>query len=146
MKLRLFLEAIWGLRKLLMRLTEDRFKQMELWDWNKETGQPNSRWINKYFDKEKQKHIYEIKNWSKRYDHRHHAIDALVVALTEQWHIQRLNNLNKELQNWLEQNKEKVNLVINEDETVLEAFFNLDEKRREEIQKKIEGFRKIEAF
>lgn len=35
-----------------------------------------------------------IKEWSKRLDHRHHAIDALTVALTQQGFIQRLNNLN----------------------------------------------------
>lgn len=37
-----------------------------------------------------------IENWSKRMDHRHHAIDALVIALTRQSYVQRLNNLNKE--------------------------------------------------
>lgn len=34
-----------------------------------------------------------INEWSKRKDHRHHAIDALVVACTSQAFIQRLNNL-----------------------------------------------------
>lgn len=34
-----------------------------------------------------------IKDWSKRLDHRHHAIDALTVALTRQAYIQRLNTL-----------------------------------------------------
>ena len=94
--------------------------------------------IKKYFDKEKGKHIYEIKNWSKRYDHRHHAIDALVVALTEQSHIQRLNNLNKYLQDELTNRKDEFNLEVKEDETIIEAFFNLEEKRREEIQRQIE--------
>lgn len=37
-----------------------------------------------------------IKEWSKRLDHRHHALDALTIALTQQSAIQRLNNLNKE--------------------------------------------------
>ncbi len=36
-----------------------------------------------------------IKNWSKRDDHRHHAVDALICALTDQKVIFRLNNLNK---------------------------------------------------
>lgn len=41
-----------------------------------------------------QKHQEErIKNWTKRLDHRHHAIDALTVALTRQSYIQRLNTL-----------------------------------------------------
>lgn len=35
-----------------------------------------------------------IKGWTKRMDHRHHAIDALVIALTRQGYIQRLNTLN----------------------------------------------------
>jgi len=139
-----FLRSRWGLKKLFMELTESRFKQMELWDWNKETNESNSQWIRKYFDKEKEKHIYEIKNWSKRYDHRHHAIDALVVALTTQSHIQRLNNLNKYLQDELTNRKEEFKLEVKEGETILEAFFNLEKKRREEIQRQIESSRYFE--
>ena len=38
---------------------------------------------------------YEIiKDWSKRNDHRHHAMDALTVAFTTKNHIQYINNLN----------------------------------------------------
>lgn len=35
-----------------------------------------------------------IKDWTKRNDHRHHAIDALTVAFTKHSYIQYLNNLN----------------------------------------------------
>ena len=35
-----------------------------------------------------------ITDWSKRNDHRHHAMDALTVAFTTHNHIQYLNNLN----------------------------------------------------
>lgn len=35
-----------------------------------------------------------IKDWTKRNDHRHHAMDALTVAFTKQSYIQYLNNLN----------------------------------------------------
>lgn len=35
-----------------------------------------------------------IKDWTKRNDHRHHAMDALTVAFTKRSHIQYLNNLN----------------------------------------------------
>jgi CRISPR-associated endonuclease Csn1 len=137
-----FLRSHWGLKKLFMQLTESRFKQMEFWDWNNETNQPNRRWVEKYFDKAKQKHVYEIKNWSKRYDHRHHAIDALVVALTDQAYIQRLNNLNKFLQDEL--SKRKNEFKIEKGETILEAFFNLDEKHRSEIQRSIDSSRQFE--
>jgi len=133
-----FLRSRWGLKKLFMELTESRFKQMELWD-------SSNKWVNRYFDEEQKRNVYQIKNWSKRYDHRHHSIDALVVALTEQSHIQRLNNLNKELQDWLLKHKDEIKLEIKEDETILEAFFNLEEKRREEIQKGIEGFRNFDS-
>ncbi|MDN4166376.1 type II CRISPR RNA-guided endonuclease Cas9 [Cytophagales bacterium LB-30] len=35
-----------------------------------------------------------IKDWNKRNDHRHHAMDALTVAFTKRSHVQYLNNLN----------------------------------------------------
>ena len=35
-----------------------------------------------------------INNWTKRNDHRHHAVDALTVAFTTHNHIQYINNLN----------------------------------------------------
>lgn len=38
--------------------------------------------------------IRRIKDWSKRNDHRHHAMDALTVAFTKRSFIQYLNNLN----------------------------------------------------
>lgn len=139
-----FLRSRWGLKDLFMKLTKERFKQMELWDINPETGKPNEEWVKKEFDKKKNKDVLRIKNWSKRYDHRHHAIDALVVALTEQGHIQRLNNLNKYLQDELTKRKEEFNIELKEDESILEAFFNLEKQRREKIQKQIESSRFFE--
>ncbi len=38
--------------------------------------------------------IEQITGWTKRNDHRHHAMDALTVAFTRHSHIQYLNNLN----------------------------------------------------
>jgi CRISPR-associated endonuclease Csn1 len=38
--------------------------------------------------------IKRIKDWTKRNDHRHHAMDALTIAFTKRSHIQYLNNLN----------------------------------------------------
>src|SRR5699024_4736740 len=35
-----------------------------------------------------------IKGWTKRNDHRHHALDALTIAFTKRSYIQYLNNLN----------------------------------------------------
>lgn len=38
--------------------------------------------------------IRRITDWTKRNDHRHHAMDALTIAFTRHSHIQYLNNLN----------------------------------------------------
>lgn len=38
--------------------------------------------------------VKRIKDWTKRNDHRHHAMDALTIAFTKRQFIQYLNNLN----------------------------------------------------
>lgn len=38
--------------------------------------------------------VYRIKDWTKRNDNRHHAMDALTIAFTKSSYIQYLNNLN----------------------------------------------------
>jgi CRISPR-associated endonuclease Csn1 len=38
--------------------------------------------------------IRRIKDWTKRNDHRHHAMDALAIAFTKRSYVQYLNNLN----------------------------------------------------
>ena len=38
--------------------------------------------------------VRNIKNWTKRNDHRHHAMDALTIAFTKRSIVQYLNNLN----------------------------------------------------
>lgn len=38
--------------------------------------------------------IRRIKDWTKRNDHRHHAMDALTIAFTKHSYIQYLNNMN----------------------------------------------------
>lgn len=46
-----------------------------------------------YTDK-KGNNVDVIKNWTKRNDHRHHAMDALTIAFTKRSIVQYLNNLN----------------------------------------------------
>jgi CRISPR-associated endonuclease Csn1 len=48
----------------------------------------------------------KIEGWSKRDDHRHHAIDALIVACTRQSFIQQLNTLNSRI------TREELNRVV----------------------------------
>lgn len=79
-----FVRHTWGYDEILHSLNFSRYQQAGLTEMHE-------------FEHQGQKHTEErIKDWSKRLDHRHHAIDALVVAMTQQSFIQRLNHLNTE--------------------------------------------------
>ncbi len=79
-----FIRHTWGWDKILHDLQIDKYRL---------TGQTEMV----EFVHKNQRHSEErILGWSKRLDHRHHAIDALVVACTRQSYIHRLNNLNTE--------------------------------------------------
>ena len=80
-----YLRSLWGWDDVLMNLQLPRHKEQELTEWVEwETGNG-------------QIHKKEvIKGWTKRNDHRHHAIDAMVVACTRQGFIQRVNNLSSQ--------------------------------------------------
>lgn len=86
-----------------------------------------------------------IKGWSKRIDHRHHALDALTIACTEPSHIKRLNDLNKELQTWLDHHrKDFLPDFEGTPSELLDEIINLDEKGRNNIFKQIENFKCID--
>lgn len=77
-----FIRHIWGWDEVLHSLNIDRYRTVGLTEMvERERGG--------YVRTEER-----IKNWSKRMDHRHHAIDALTIACTKQGYIQRINNLN----------------------------------------------------
>ena len=81
-----YLRRIWGWDDVLMNLQLSKYRELGLTEW--------TEWET---NKGEQKHKKEvIKDWSKRDDHRHHAIDALVIACTKQGFIQRINNLSSE--------------------------------------------------
>lgn len=86
-----------------------------------------------------------IKGWSKRIDHRHHAIDALTIACTEPAHIKRLNDLNKELQTWLDNHRrEFLPEFEGSPSELLDEILNLDETKRNKIFEQIEKFKTID--
>ncbi|WBL43007.1 type II CRISPR RNA-guided endonuclease Cas9 [Algoriphagus halophytocola] len=69
----------WDLVNIMQELNFDKFKKLGLTELVEEKdGTFKERII----------------DWSKRNDHRHHAMDALTVAFTKHSHIQYLNNLN----------------------------------------------------
>ena len=77
-----YLRRIWGYDDILHSLDLPRYREGNL------TG-------NVTYNHRGQTHTEErINDWSKRLDHRHHAIDALTIASTRQSIIQRLNTLN----------------------------------------------------
>ena len=79
-----FIRHTWGYDEILHQLNFDRYKKGGLTEIRE-------------FDNKGEIHKEErIQKWSKRLDHRHHAIDALVIAMTKQSIIQRLNHLNTE--------------------------------------------------
>ncbi|MCP9753766.1 type II CRISPR RNA-guided endonuclease Cas9 [Lacihabitans sp. CCS-44] len=74
----------WGLVNIMQEINFDKFKKLGLTESiEKKDGSIKER----------------ITDWTKRNDHRHHAMDALTVAFTKPAFIQYLNNLNAKDQN-----------------------------------------------
>ncbi len=69
----------WDLINVMQELNFDKYKKIGLTEIiEKKDGNTKER----------------IVDWTKRNDHRHHAMDALTVAFTKRSHVQYLNNLN----------------------------------------------------
>lgn len=77
------LRHLWGWDDVTMNLQMAKYRELGLThqvEWESEHG--------------KNKHEKEvITDWTKRDDHRHHAVDALTIACTKQGFIQRFNTL-----------------------------------------------------
>ncbi|MCB0738003.1 MAG: type II CRISPR RNA-guided endonuclease Cas9, partial [Bacteroidetes bacterium] len=69
----------WQLVNVLKDLNWEKYKKLGLTDYE----------VNKDGDK-----VRVIKDWTKRNDHRHHAMDAITVAFTKPSHVQYFNYLN----------------------------------------------------
>jgi CRISPR-associated endonuclease Csn1 len=108
------LRQLWGWDDILMNLQLPKYKAIEqtvLKEWTSDHG--------------KRKHQKEeIANWTKRDDHRHHAIDALVIACTQQGFIQRINTLSSS------DTKDEMQKEI--DKAKLKFGKNYDEKKLKE--------------
>ena len=78
------LRQLWGYDNILRDLNLERYRSM---------GETEVVTVE---HRDGQRTEERIKDWSKRKDHRHHAVDALIVACTRQSYIQRLNRVNAE--------------------------------------------------
>jgi CRISPR-associated endonuclease Csn1 len=74
----------WDLINVMKELNFPKYKALGLI----ETETRYNKGTEKYVERE------VIQDWTKRNDHRHHAMDALTVAFTKHNHIQYINNLN----------------------------------------------------
>lgn len=72
----------WGYDNILHNLNLERYRKEE---------RTSMVTITSEYDQHEEE---RINDWNKRLDHRHHAIDALVIALTRHNVIQRINTLN----------------------------------------------------
>jgi CRISPR-associated endonuclease Csn1 len=105
------LRRLWGWDDVLMNLQLPKYRALGLTqqkEWETNDGQKHTKEI--------------IKEWSKRDDHRHHAIDALVVACTKQGYIQRINTLNAQ------RTRDEMTKVVTDANQVFKDKLNLLDK------------------
>jgi CRISPR-associated endonuclease Csn1 len=121
----------WGLINIMQELNFDKYKKLGLTEKvEKKDGTFKER----------------IVDWTKRNDHRHHAMDALTVAFTKHNHIQYLNHLNAR---YGEQNEiQRIIRAIEAKETHIEKDGDGNQKRvfnlpvpnfREQAREHLEG-------
>ena len=105
-----FLRHQWGYDEILHTLNLPRYRQVE--DLTEMV----------HYEHAGQEHEEErIKNWTKRIDHRHHAIDALTVALTRQSYITNLNTLEAS-HDFMEKQVKEAGTQYNEKKSLLEKW------------------------
>ena len=124
-----FIRHIWGWDEILHTLNFNRYKDAGLTE-NVER-EVNGKKIE----------IERIAGWSKRMDHRHHAIDALTIACTKQGYIQRINNLNslKEI-SFSSFNNENQDTATQQRLTRLERYLKIQPHfSTNEVEKAVEG-------
>ena len=114
----------WGLINVMKELNLPKYRALDLTEMEER----------KFGQK-----VEVIKDWTKRNDHRHHAMDALTVAFTKHNHIQYLNYLNARKN---EKHKLHNNIIgIEATETEVRADDNGDKKRV--FKEPIANFRQI---
>lgn len=85
------LKSSWGLGEKMKALVKWRFERLQ-----EKTGE-SYVWYDDELDQDEKptgRKILRLKGYEKRLDHRHHAMDALVISCTTRSHIKYLNDLN----------------------------------------------------
>ncbi len=105
----------WQLVNVMQELNWDKYNQLGL----------------TYYEQDHDgRQIPRIKDWTKRNDHRHHAMDALTIAFTKRSFIQYLNNLNARVQkgvdDWIDLDMVEIADLSKEDKT--KAIYAIEKK------------------
>lgn len=116
----------WGLTNLMQELNMEKYRKQGL-----------TKMVPKKDGGEKE----EIIDWTKRNDHRHHAMDALTVAFTKHNHIQYLNHLNARR----DEKNEFYWAIIGIEKKETEIQTDKEGKRRRKFKLPMENFR-VEAL
>lgn len=105
-----FVRHLWGYDEILHRLNLPRYQAAGLTTMveRKENG--------------RNKLVERIKDWNKRMDNRHHAVDALAIACTTQGIIQRLNTLHASRENIRENLDSMESPIVDSEKSMLEKW------------------------
>ena len=101
---------LWGYNELLHDLNFERFKKAGL-----------TTMVTQLHSGEEIE-VERIKDWTKRLDNRHHAVDALAIACTTQGMIQRLNTLNASRDDMLKELNSQEQRVVDPEHSMLEKW------------------------
>ncbi|MBS1496398.1 MAG: hypothetical protein JSS98_03160 [Bacteroidetes bacterium] len=137
------LREMWKLNKAFKEMNKERFQLMATM-----VQEPQESWCH-YKDVESKKggtkKVLVLKNWTKRLDHRHHAIDALIIACTTQAQITQLNTLNQIVQQKLKEKYEDLKSREDiSDEEISNRLADMNEKEKEEFQEMLGSLRQFE--
>ena len=105
-----FVRHQWGYDEILHDLNFERFKKAGLTAMVKQLHSG------------KDVEVERIKDWTKRLDNRHHAVDALAIACTTQGMIQRLNTLNASRDEILEELNTNGQRLLDPERSMLEKW------------------------
>lgn len=107
-----FVRHQWGYDEILHDLNFERFKKAEL-----------TTMVTRLHSG-KEVEVERIKDWTKRLDNRHHAVDALAIACTTQGMIQRLNTLNASRDEMFKELNSKEQPVVDPERSMLEKWIS----------------------
>lgn len=117
----------WDLINIMKELNLPKYKALGLTEFEERLDKGT----------EQLKKVEVITDWTKRNDHRHHAMDALTVAFTTHNHIQYLNNLNARKN---ESHKKHGNIIAIE-QIITKQYEQKNGKKKRKFIPPMENFR-----